>query len=536
MIRVSQSARTAPLPIRVPSPESRYNRPLSPMHFLDKLNPEQREAALHLEGPLLILAGAGSGKTRVITYRIAYIIGDGHAEPDQVLAVTFTNKAAQEMRERVTTLIGDDAKSVWLSTFHALCARLLRREAPKIGLSRDFVIYDSSDQVAVVKQALRELNIAPELVPPRMALSRISHAKNRMEGPDSLRGQWNLRDEQIAKVFEKYIDRAEGQQRARLRRSAAQDRGALRDVRADSELLLAQVPLRDGRRVPGHQPAAVPADPRPRRGAPQPGGRRRSRSVDLQVARRRPAQHPRLRARLRRSAHRPARAELPFDPDHPGRRVRGDQPEPQPQGQAALDRSQGRLAHPLLPRQRRARGGRLHRPHGEAGARRRRRGDGRGALSHQLAVARDRRLADARGRALQDHRRRPVLRAQGDQGRARLHEAGDQPARRREPAAGDQRAGARHRQGRDGLACRRSIQTRCLADAPPLLAAGLQEIASARSLWAKLVYVVDEGKVTPRAATALRSFRDMLVALAHDRPAGAGVDHHRQDARPAPAT
>src|SRR3954469_4210630 len=175
------------------------------MHFLDKLNPEQREAALHLDGPLLILAGAGSGKTRVITYRIAYIIGDGHAEPGQVLEVTFTNKAAQEMRERVTTLIGADANSVWLSTFHALCARLLRREAPKIGLSRDFVIYDSSDQVAVVKQALRELNISAELVPPRMALSRISHAKNRMEGPDSLRGNWNLRDEQIAKVFEKYL-------------------------------------------------------------------------------------------------------------------------------------------------------------------------------------------------------------------------------------------------------------------------------------------------------------------------------------------
>src|SRR3954447_2075373 len=175
------------------------------MDFLAKLNPAQREAALHLEGPLLILAGAGSGKTRVITYRIAYIIGDGHAEPGQVLAVTFTNKAAQEMRERVTTLIGADANSVWLSTFHALCARLLRREAPKIGLSRDFVIYDSSDQVAVVKQALKELNIAPELVPPRMALSRISHAKNRMEGPDSLRGQWNLRDEQIAKVFEKSL-------------------------------------------------------------------------------------------------------------------------------------------------------------------------------------------------------------------------------------------------------------------------------------------------------------------------------------------
>ena len=175
------------------------------MNFLDKLNPEQREAVLHRDGPLLILAGAGSGKTRVITYRIAYLIGDGHAKPDEVLAVTFTNKAAQEMRERVEALIGDEAGGVWLSTFHSLCARLLRREAPKIGLSRDFVIYDSSDQVAVVKQAQRELGIDDKLVPPRMALSRISQAKNRMEGPDTLRGKWNLRDEQIAKIYEKYL-------------------------------------------------------------------------------------------------------------------------------------------------------------------------------------------------------------------------------------------------------------------------------------------------------------------------------------------
>jgi DNA helicase-2/ATP-dependent DNA helicase PcrA len=175
------------------------------MTFLEKLNPEQREAVLHRNGPLLILAGAGSGKTRVITYRIAHLIGDGHAKADEVLAVTFTNKAAQEMRERVESLVGGDAGSIWLSTFHSLCARLLRREAPKIGLTRDFVIYDSSDQVAVVKQAQRELGIDDKLVPPRMALSRISHAKNRMEGPDALRGQWNLRDEQIAKIYEKYL-------------------------------------------------------------------------------------------------------------------------------------------------------------------------------------------------------------------------------------------------------------------------------------------------------------------------------------------
>src|SRR6266511_3440346 len=175
------------------------------MQFLDKLNPEQREAVLHIEGPLLILAGAGSGKTRVITFRIAYLIGNGHARPDEVLAVTFTNKAAGEMRERVESLLGEDANGVWLSTFHSLCARLLRREAPHIGLSRDFVIYDSSDQVAVVKQAARELSIDDKLVPPRVALSRISQAKNRMEGPESLRGAWNLRDEQIAKIYEKYL-------------------------------------------------------------------------------------------------------------------------------------------------------------------------------------------------------------------------------------------------------------------------------------------------------------------------------------------
>ena len=175
------------------------------MNFLDKLNPEQREAVLHTDGPLLILAGAGSGKTRVITFRIAYLIGNGHARADEVLAVTFTNKAAGEMRERVEAVLGEDANGVWLSTFHSLCARLLRREAPHIGLSRDFVIYDSSDQVAVVKQASRELGIDDKLVPPRAALSRISQAKNRMEGPESLRGAWNLRDEQIAKIYEKYI-------------------------------------------------------------------------------------------------------------------------------------------------------------------------------------------------------------------------------------------------------------------------------------------------------------------------------------------
>src|SRR5690348_11751660 len=129
------------------------------MQFLNDLNPEQRDAVLHIDGPLLILAGAGSGKTRVITSRIAHLISAGHARPHEILAVTFTNKAAEEMRTRVGALLGSDCSRMWVSTFHSLCARLLRREAPAIGLSRDFVIYDSSDQLSVIKQGLKALRI-----------------------------------------------------------------------------------------------------------------------------------------------------------------------------------------------------------------------------------------------------------------------------------------------------------------------------------------------------------------------------------------
>src|SRR5213594_2001133 len=177
------------------------------MDFLAALNPEQREAVLHIRGPLLILAGAGSGKTRVITSRITYLVGDGHAEPHEVLPVTFTNKAAEEMRARVEALLGSECSGMWMSTFHSLCARLLRREAPAIGLSRDFVIYDSSDQLTVVKQALKSLHIDDSFIQPRLALSRISHAKNLMEGPEAIAASasWNQKDAQIAKVYEYYL-------------------------------------------------------------------------------------------------------------------------------------------------------------------------------------------------------------------------------------------------------------------------------------------------------------------------------------------
>jgi DNA helicase-2/ATP-dependent DNA helicase PcrA len=176
------------------------------LDFLSSLNPEQQEAVLQTDGPLLILAGAGSGKTRVIAHRIAYLVGNGLAEPDQILAVTFTNKAAEEMRNRVEALLGMDCRRMWISTFHAVCARLLRREAPHIGLSRDFVIYDSADQLAVVKRAIREAGTDEESLQPRAVLSRISSAKNRMEAPAALEASaWNHREKQIGKLYAAYV-------------------------------------------------------------------------------------------------------------------------------------------------------------------------------------------------------------------------------------------------------------------------------------------------------------------------------------------
>jgi len=155
---------------------------------------------------LLILAGAGSGKTRVIAHRIAHLVSGGLAGPEEVVAVTFTNKAAAEMRERVEALLDADCRSMWISTFHAMCARLLRREAPHIGLSRDFTIYDSADQQSVIKQLLKQLGLDDASYQPRMVLGRISHAKNRMEGPESFEATWNPRDREVGRLFKGYQD------------------------------------------------------------------------------------------------------------------------------------------------------------------------------------------------------------------------------------------------------------------------------------------------------------------------------------------
>jgi DNA helicase-2/ATP-dependent DNA helicase PcrA len=150
---------------------------------LSGLNPPQREAVTHGNGPLLVLAGAGSGKTRVITYRIAYLIGELGVRPQNILAVTFTNKAAAEMLHRVDQIVPSGGHRPWIGTFHSTSLRILRRHADRLGYTKSFAVYDTSDQLTLIRRCMRELNVNDEAFPPRSILTRISHAKNELIGP-----------------------------------------------------------------------------------------------------------------------------------------------------------------------------------------------------------------------------------------------------------------------------------------------------------------------------------------------------------------
>jgi DNA helicase-2/ATP-dependent DNA helicase PcrA len=176
------------------------------MDLLDQLNAEQREAVEATEGPLLILAGAGSGKTRVITYRIAYLVEDRGVPPENILAVTFTNKAADEMRGRVERLVRlPGLAQPWISTFHSFCVRVLRRDGERIGLPKNFSIYDEGDQLLVVKACLRELGLTKQEMQARAVLSRISHAKNHGRKPeDFYLTATDHASERMAQVYELY--------------------------------------------------------------------------------------------------------------------------------------------------------------------------------------------------------------------------------------------------------------------------------------------------------------------------------------------
>lgn len=150
--------------------------------LLQGLNPEQRRAVETTEGPVLVVAGAGSGKTRVLTRRVAYLLAKG-VHPWNILAITFTNKAAREMKERIVSLVGPSAEEIWISTFHAMCVRILRRDIDRIGYSRNFTILDTSDQLTVIKQVLKEQNLDPKKFEPRAILHRIGQAKNQLLTP-----------------------------------------------------------------------------------------------------------------------------------------------------------------------------------------------------------------------------------------------------------------------------------------------------------------------------------------------------------------
>ena len=179
-----------------------------PQEYLADLNPAQREAVLTTEGPLLVIAGAGSGKTRVLTYRVAHLISACGVHPNEILAITFTNKAAGEMRDRLEGLLGNVARAIWILTFHAACGRILRREAARLGYKSNFSIYDQADQVRLTKQCLEDLDRDPKRFVPRGIHAQISNAKNQLIGPDEyLSRVESFYDQTVADVYRLYQKR-----------------------------------------------------------------------------------------------------------------------------------------------------------------------------------------------------------------------------------------------------------------------------------------------------------------------------------------
>jgi ATP-dependent DNA helicase UvrD/PcrA len=182
-----------------------FQETAQPGQYLASLNPAQREAVLTVDGPVLVIAGAGSGKTRVLTHRVAHLLAAHGVQPNEILAITFTNKAAGEMRDRVGTMVGPRARAIWILTFHSACGRILRREAERLGYRSNFTIYDQADQVRVVKDALAELDRDPKRFVPRGIHSQISNAKNQLIGPDEYASRVaSFYDQTVADVYQLY--------------------------------------------------------------------------------------------------------------------------------------------------------------------------------------------------------------------------------------------------------------------------------------------------------------------------------------------
>src|SRR6266540_5544247 len=197
-------------------PRPRTRLAVDPATLLDGLNPQQRAAVVHHGGPLLIVAGAGSGKTRVLTRRVAYLLAERGATPGQILAITFTNKAAGEMKERVAALVGPRARSMWVSTFHSMCVRILRAEAKALGLKSSFSIYDADDSTRLMTLVGRELDLDAKRYPARSLSAQVSNLKNELVTPAA----WS---DKASNAHEKVLAEAYSRYQQRLREAHALD-------------------------------------------------------------------------------------------------------------------------------------------------------------------------------------------------------------------------------------------------------------------------------------------------------------------------
>ncbi len=311
-------------------------------HLLDGLNEAQRDAVTAPAGSALVLAGAGSGKTRVLVHRIAWLVQVEGVSPWGILAVTFTNKAAREMRDRIEQLLGQPVGGMWVGTFHGLAHRLLRAHWQDAGLPQSFQILDSDDQQRLVKRVIRELNLDEAQV--AAAPGAVVHQRQKDEGrrPQHLDDGGDPFQRQMIRIYERL--------RGGLRpRPGAVDFAELllraHELWRDRPDILHHYRQRfrhdPGRRIPGHQRHPVRLAAVARRRARQPVRGRRRRPVHLWLARRQGREHPRLRARLSRRPDHPPGAELPLHRQHPQGGQRGDRQQPLAARQGSVDRRTG---------------------------------------------------------------------------------------------------------------------------------------------------------------------------------------------------
>ncbi len=418
-------------------------------YLLTRLNDRQREAVLHGEGPLLILAGAGSGKTRVLTHRVAHLVEARGVGPHAILAITFTNKAAKEMKERITGLIGD-VRVLWVGTFHAICLRILRVHAEKVERTPSFSVYDSDDQEAVVKRCLKEFHLGDREFRPRVVHGQISRAKNNLVDHEAFEAA-------AATTFDRTVARLYREYDRRLREANAFDFDDLilrtiQLLRRDPEVLATYAKrfryvLVDEYQDTNHaQYVLISLLASGYKNLAVVGDDDQSiygwRGADI-------GEHLVVRGELSRT-RRSIRLEQNYRSTKTilQGRPSGGEPEHGPEAEGALDRERRRRSDRALDPPRRGAGGGAHRARAprRGRARRdralRRRG---GALSHPRAVAAARGGAPAAGDRLRPDRRHLVLRAPGGEGHPRLPAGDREPGGRGEPPAHHQRAEARHR-------------------------------------------------------------------------------------------